>query len=303
MKTPEKSAHACPQCGQPVSRVHRHFGDRVVAVLEKVYRYRCTNPECEWEGIVSLPTPQDAAAGAHAVTWKIRATWLLIGAAMALVAVGGIKLYRSSRSPAPSVAAANAPAPLPVPAGESFDGYALPSDDVRVKGNRTDLTIRRGCAWGVPGGNPYKGTVRQALVAARLPEDVTSKIGILIERGIVSDRVVITRDSINTTSGKRRFDTTIPSMAFGKTVCFGTRVNFQPGHVEVADIYDATDATGAKVTVMVPYVCGNVSVLSERPHYYLHNGDHSVPEPAAAASLVAALTALFLVTRVRRQRD
>ena len=285
-----------------MSRVHRHFGDRVVAVLEKVYRYHCANPECGWEGIVSLPTPQDAAAGAHAVTWKIRATWLLIGAAMALVAVGGIKLYRSSRSPTPSVAAASAPAPLPVPAGESFDGYALPSDDARVKDNPTDLTVRRGCAWGVPGGNPYKGTVRQALAAARLPEDVVSKIGTMIERGIVSDRVVITRDSINTTSGKRRFDTTIPSMAFGKTVCFGTRVNFQPGHVEVADIYDAIDATGTNVTVMVPYVCGNVSVLSERPHYYLHNGDHSVPEPTAAASLVAALAALALVARLRRQR-
>jgi hypothetical protein len=89
-------------------------------------------------------------------------------------------------------------------------------------------------------------------------------------------------------------------MTLGKTVCFGTRVNFQPGHVEVADIYDASDATGANVTVMVPYVCGNVSVLSERPHCYLHNGDHSVPEPAAAASLVAALDALLLVALLRR---
>jgi len=222
---------------------------------------------------------------------------------MALVAVGGVKLYRSSRSPTPSVAAASAPAPLPVPARENFDGYALPSDDARVKDNPTDLTVRRGCAWGVPGGNPYKSTVRQALSAARLPVEVTSKIGTMIERGIVSDRVVIARDSINTTSGKRRFDTTIPSMAFGKTVCFGTRVNFQAGHVEVADIYDATDATGTTVTVMVPYVCGNVSVLSERPHYYVHNGDHSVPEPAAAASLAAALAAGTATTAGARQED
>ena len=63
------------------------------------------------------------------------------------------------------------------------------------------------------------------------------------------------------------------------------------------------DATGAIVTVLVPYICSNVSVISERPHYYRHNGDLSVSEPAATASLAAALAALLAVTRLRRHRD
>jgi hypothetical protein len=53
-------------------------------------------------------------------------------------------------------------------------------------------------------------------------------------------------------------------MGFGRTMCFATRVNFTPGHLEYADLYDATDAAGRNYAVMVPYVCGNVSVLAER---------------------------------------
>jgi hypothetical protein len=31
----------------------------------------------------------------------------------------------------------------------------LPEHDDRVAQNATPLSIRRNCAWGVPGGNPY----------------------------------------------------------------------------------------------------------------------------------------------------
>lgn len=298
----DKHVHTCPQCGHEVERVHRHLGDRVVAIIERVYRYRCVNAACEWEGIISLPSTAQAAIDAPPITWKLRILWLLLGAAIALLAVGGFKLYRDTRAPKRPTEVVTAPAPLPVAAGEDFSGHPLPPDDARVSQNPTDLTVRRGCAWGVPGGNPYKGTVHQALAAARLPAEVASKVGTMVEKGMVSDRVVITRDSINTTSGKRRFDVTIPAMAFGKTVCFDTRVNFHPGHVEVADIYDATDANGTNVTVMVPYVCGNISVLSERPRVYRTNGDRTVPEPGALALLVLALGAIAATARFSRAR-
>lgn len=291
-----KHVHRCPECGHEVERVHRHLGDRVVAILERIHRYRCLNAACGWEGIISLPSAAPAASDAPPITWKLRLLWLLVGAAIALSAVAGLKLYRDARTPNRPPEVVKAPAPLPVAAGEDFGGQSLPADDPRVKENPTDLTIRRGCVWGVPGGNPYKGTVHQALAAARLPAEVAGKIGTMIEKGIVSDRVVITRDAIHTTSGKRRFDATIPAMAFGKTVCFGTRVNFHAGHVEVADIYDAIDDNGATFTVMVPYVCGNISLLYERPPDHPHNG-HKVPEPGVLQLLVLALGAMAVAAR------
>jgi hypothetical protein len=278
--------------------VHRHLGDRVVAFLERVQRYRCLNGNCGWEGIISLPSATAAATDAPTITWKLRMLWLLIGAAITLCAVGGFKLYRDVRAPNRSPKVLTAPAPLPVAVGEDFSGQSLPVDDPRVSQNPTDLTVRSGCAWGVPGGNPYKGTVHQALAAARLPAEVAGKVGTMIEKGIVSDRVVITRDAIHTVSGKRRFDATLPAMAFGKTLCFNTRVNFHAGHVEVADIYDATDANGSNVTVMVPFVCGNISVLIERPPGHPHNGNgHSVPEPGLLGLLVLGLGAMAVVVR------
>lgn len=303
MKVDDKHVHSCPQCGRELSRVHRHLDDRVVGVLEKVRRYRCTNPECEWEGIVSIPAAPEVATGAPPVTWKVRVAWMLVGAAIALAGVAGLKLYRSTRAPEARVATIRAPEPMPVPAGDNFDGHALAADDVRVKENPTDLSVRRGCAWGIPGGNPYRGTARQAMVAARLPEEVVSKVEAMIDRGLVSDRVVITRDSINTTSGKRRFDTTMVAMGFGRTLCFGARVNFQPGHVEVADLYDATDASGTNFSIMVPYVCRNISVITERIYFRPGNGGGwKVPEPGTLAGLLACLLAMAAAARLRGPR-
>jgi hypothetical protein len=62
----------------------------------------------------------------------------------------------------------------------------------------------------------------------------------------------------------REFDPKRVAMTFGRTLCVNTRVNFQPGHVERADLFEATDSLGNNYSVMVPYVCGNVSVLGER---------------------------------------
>lgn len=327
MKAEHKPVHACPQCGGAVVRVHRHLGDRLIGMLQSVHRYRCNNADCSWEGIVSTPVVRQTRAGRGVPMWAMRLGWMAIGVAAAMAATGGLKLYRTLTSDAwPPLAQVEAPSPslaaqgrfdspaLPaddlagpadielaaVAPGQSFDGYPLPDGDTRLTENPTGLSIRRGCAWGAPGRSPYTGTVRQALAAARLPDEVVHKIDLMVERGMVSDRLVISKGSIQTTSGKRRFEPNILAMGFGKTLCFGTRVNFEPGHTEFADLYETTDAAGRRFSIMVPYVCRNVSVLAARAERGNGggNGFRTVPEPASLASVIAALAAMaFVATR------
>jgi len=86
----------------------------------------------------------------------------------------------------------------------------------------------------------------------------------MIKAGQASDRLEITNASIRTVHQYREYDPSSIAMTFGKTLCLNTRVNFPPGHMERADLYEVADASGATYSVMVPYVCGNVSVLADR---------------------------------------
>jgi len=192
--------------------------------------------------------------------WAVPLAALALGFAVAAAGAWGVKAMLDRRAAhVPSVAAAPS-----VSYGESFDGLEVPAGDSRVTANRSGLQLRQNCAWGVPGRRPYRGTVAQALEAARLPEEVVRKIDVMVSLGLVSDQVAISRESIQAVRTQRRFDPTIVAMGFADTLCFATRVNFQPGHVEFADLYEATDGKGNSFAVMVPYVCGNVSVLAAR---------------------------------------
>lgn len=125
------------------------------------------------------------------------------------------------------------------------------------------LSLRWGCAWGNPGRNPYRGSTEQALQAAGLPAEVVADIAAQRAAGRSNQRLLIQLGSIQTESGDRTFDPRRFDMTFGMTMCRNARVNFAPGHVEGADLYEATDAQGRQHVVMVPDVCGNVSVLHE----------------------------------------
>jgi hypothetical protein len=138
------------------------------------------------------------------------------------------------------------------PAGVDFAGAALPSTDARALANATPLSLKRGCAWGVPGGSPYRGTVEQALLAAGLPADAVRALGEKAERGWSQGQVEISRSGIRTLDGRRHFDPDITAMGFSHTLCFNTRVNFKPGHVEYAALYEHTDSRARTYTVMVP---------------------------------------------------
>jgi len=152
--------------------------------------------------------------------------------------------------------------------GEHFDGEpmqpvaatspataALPATD-------PPLGLRQNCVWGKPGRNPYQGTVEQALVAARLPAELVAPVAARIRARQPTDRVSISTAVIRSDRGGREFSPRGLGLSFGHTMCLNSRVNFAPGHIEKADLYEVVDAAGRRRAVMVPDVCGNVSVLS-----------------------------------------
>lgn len=275
--------HRCPQCGAPVKRVHRHRADRLVGLLRSVHRYRCTSTACGWEGLLHRLTVDPRGHVLRVGFW-----WFVIGALAALSAAYGLQQLRAKRiGPVPPRVALGGAEQLSLatPPGESFDGEPLPTHDERTLGNRTPLLMRNSCAWGVPGRNPYRGNVMQALYAAQLPSEVVRQIADHAERGWSHAQVAITRDGIRTLDGRQQWGNRLQSMAFGNALCFNTRVNFAPGHVEHAALYSADDHQGRTYHVIVPYVCQNVAVLGERGG----NGEHHEnPEPPAWALVAAA---------------
>ena len=302
--------HACPECGQEVRRVHRHLRDRLMSAVLRVHRYHCSNGECGWEGVVSIPPPPSpprtwfAWSSWPSVGLGARVVWMLIGAVCVLVPVEGSRYLVERERAAKSAAASLEPeepqllAPLP---GDSFDGMLLAAQEGPLPGRPRPLERRESCLWGVPGRSPYKGTVRQVLAGAKLPHEVVSKIDSMIISGRKTGRVEITSKGIWTEDGRRHFDSNVVAMGFGNTLCFNTKVNFVRGHVEAADLYETTDANGAKYSIMVPYVCGNVAVLAERAERV--EPVRSVPEPQTWASVLASLAAMAWSMRGRRGRQ
>jgi hypothetical protein len=42
----------CPKChGEKFYRIHRRFYERILGVGMHVRRYRCSDPQCNWEGL------------------------------------------------------------------------------------------------------------------------------------------------------------------------------------------------------------------------------------------------------------
>jgi hypothetical protein len=279
-------------------------------MFRTVHRYRCSDSSCAWEGIVSNVDLSETHAGAAQarLARRAQALWFVAGMAVAIAGTQGTRMYLAHKAEreaaeARALAAAKrlASLPAPVEVGESFDGEVLAEDDLRRTDNPSPLNLRRGCAWGVPGRNPYLGSVSQALSATRMPASAIAKFEALIAKKMVSDRVEITREGITTVSKRRSFDALSFDMAFGNTMCFNTRVNFKAGHVEHADLYEATDADGKRYAVMVPYVCGNVAVLGDREERDSEYRNGQTPEPATWAMLAAGLAVLAWFVR-RRER-
>ena len=126
------------------------------------------------------------------------------------------------------------------------------------------LRVRRFCAWGLPGRNPYRGSAVQALQTATLSPKVVKQIAADIKAGRRVDRVRVDNAVIRAERSGREFDPQRVAMTYGMTLCVDTRINFKAGHSEGGDLYEAMDDDGRIYAVMVPDVCGNVSVLGQR---------------------------------------
>ncbi|HLL12332.1 MAG TPA: hypothetical protein VK570_14820 [Rubrivivax sp.] len=142
------------------------------------------------------------------------------------------------------------------------------------------LRLRRHCAWGLPGRNPYRGSVVQALQTATLSSTVVKQIAADIQAGKRVDRVDIRNDGIRARRSGREFNPQHVAMTYGMTMCVDTRVNFISGHSEAGDLYEAMDDDGRIYAVMVPDACGNVSVLGQR---YVSTSVSAAFMPTAAA--------------------
>lgn len=209
-----------------------------------------------------------------------------------------------------------------LPPGEYHDGDPLPAEHpliARTGAARGALDLRGACVWGRPGRDPYRGTMSEALLAAGLPDAARNELAARAAAGQRSARLTIANDGIREEGGTRLFSAAGFAMTYGRTLCLETRVNFPAGHTEPADLYEAQDERGRRYWVMVPQVCGNVSIIteidgslrSERPPGamppYLklraRVGDppddtvHQVPEPGSLACVVAALLAWAAVAR------
>ncbi len=239
-------------------------------------RYACTAEGCGWQGL--LPRHAKTAGRGHQRMLRVRRHgWLVPLVLLLAVGVGVAAIMMKALG-------SNGTAPF-APAGESHYGRPLPAaHPLQVKfveqlaalpavvqvaestvpgASLPALTLRRQCSWGRPGGNPYKGTVEQALQAAGLPAEVVHAIALQVKNGQAADRLDIRNDGIRAHQSGRLFDPQNVAMTYGKTLCLGTRVNFVHDHVEKATLYEAADAQGQMVAVMVPDVCGNVSVIGQ----------------------------------------
>lgn len=335
----------CPDCGGRVLRVERTLFDHVRDPLRPLRRYRCKASACAWSGVLQTGPGQQrqevaapAAAAAPPAATPARARRYAAWTATALVA-GVAIAYTATRPRAPLTEAHGPGGGTRVALGESDDGQPLPAAHPLAAAppatpglpgaEAPPLTLREGCAWGKPGRSPYTGTVEQALHAARLPPQVVAQMAAQVKAGQAVDRVVIGNEGIRAVRLDREFDARSFAMTYGRTLCVTTRVNFEPGHVEHGSLYEVDDASGRRYSVMVPDVCGNVSVLGQRaerkrrpfpPQLAAEQGPQlryadvdydddwtplsskrqTVPEPSTLASALAALAALLWIHRRRR---
>lgn len=175
-----------------------------------------------------------------------------------------------------------------IPFGVS--NFGIPVEEYKqvvaqVDSETTSLEIRRGCSWGNPGRNAYKGTIEQALIASRLPEAVQKEFLEKIVTGKASDRLEISNEMIRSVHSDNIYSTHGIKMTFGNTMCIDSKVNFIPGHVERADLYEVTDSGGITHSIMIPYVCGNISVLGVRAE-----ADDALPVDSPAAMSITRQT-------------
>lgn len=54
------SRYRCPKCSEDLIRTARRPTDRLLSLFSPVYRYRCRNHACQWEGNIKVDRSQRA---------------------------------------------------------------------------------------------------------------------------------------------------------------------------------------------------------------------------------------------------
>ncbi len=263
-------SRACPQCGLRLRRTRRLVADLAPQLDADLRRYRCRAASCGWTGLLPRgrhPVPVVPAVRAPGLPQRVRqGLWLLAGGAVACAVPAAVVVLMAVGHQADQAALRD------VPEGVSHDGRPVPAALARPLPRAAAepapdgpaLAVREGCAWGQPGRMPYRGTTAQALRAARLPPEVVAEVARRRAARAITDRVEIRTGAIRAVGDGREFNPRSFAMTYGHTLCVGARVNFASGHVERGDLYEVRDARGQLHAVMVPDVCGNVSVLGAR---------------------------------------
>lgn len=278
---------SCPRCTGSVRRKRRTALQRWLPAGVAPVRLRCVDSACGWSGSLAARLGPGASPPVPRHQRALRGMVPLLLGGLAVAAAQ----WGASLAPVADIEVG----PRLFARGEAFDGDALPADHpllipvgtaLASRGNdggndsgsdsggarespspappAATLSLRRFCAWGRPGRMPYRGTAEEALRAARLPAAVRAQLAVAITAGMPHDRLVIANDTIRAVASGRSFDAHDFAMTYGRTLCLGTRVNFKPGHAEPASLYEAFDAQGRRHSVMVPDVCGNISVITPR---------------------------------------
>ncbi len=263
----------CPTCGAALVRVRRQLAERAGADPSATRRFRCRSAVCGFNGLLA---PRRAGARARAAQALRAAAGLraLVLSALALVLglvfATGIAwlVLRSGWAPVDRLVHPGGLHRLAP--GQHFEGDPVPGvqaavwtpDAPAAAPQDQPLALRQHCIWGQPGRTPYTGTPEQALTAGRVPAELVPALARRIRNREVSDRVEIRREGLRTVADGREFSPRGLTLSFGLSMCLDSRVNFAPGHAEPADFYEVRDAQGRAHRVIVPDVCGNVSVLS-----------------------------------------
>lgn len=272
----ESRRQNCPRCGGALRRTPRAEEDRQLVPGALLRRYRCQQPDCGWHGLLPRQPSRHrtrrkgrvaAAPGSAApptAEVAVRWRWWTLAPVLAAGLVGGTLAAVLIRG------LVGSPTALTLAPGVHHDGVALAAAHPLLQAPETAgpeverLALKQGCAWAQPGRSPYRGNVEQALVTARLPAEVVQRIAFKVQAGQRDDRLLISNAGIRAQRDAREFDPRNVAMTYARTLCVNTRVNFKPGHTEAASLYEAADQQGRLHSVMVPDVCGNVSVLGVR---------------------------------------